>query len=99
LIFHYQENGLIISHINIVLLISSPVLFRNDRRQEFLDLFRTLRRKFDDEDGTMEETAFRALMDQRASKAFTMKEMDDNLEQLYQDGKLMKSDGILYIID
>lgn len=47
----------------------------------------------------MDETAFRALIDQRAAKPFSLKELDDNLEYLYQEGKLMKSDGILYIID
>jgi hypothetical protein len=62
-------------------------------------LFRTLRPRFDDEDGTMEEAAFRMLVDRNASKTFALKEVDDNLEFLYQEGKLMKSDGILYIID
>lgn len=71
----------------------------NNRREEFLDLFRTLRPRFDDDDGTMEEAAFRILVDRRASKPFTLKEVDDNLDFLYQEGKLMKSDGILYIID
>jgi hypothetical protein len=72
---------------------------RNNRREEFLNLFRTLRPRFDDEDGTMEEAAFRILVDRKGSKTFTLKEVDDNLDFLYQEGKLMKSDGILYIID
>lgn len=47
----------------------------------------------------MEEAAFRILVDRRATKTFSLKELDDNLDFLVREGKLMKSDGILYIID
>jgi len=71
----------------------------DNRREEFLNLFHTYRRIFDDEDGTMEESAFRTLISQKAVKPFTEAELNANLEFLYQDGKLMKSDGVLYIVD
>jgi len=46
----------------------------------------------------MEELAFRALIGQKADKPFTPQELDDNLDYLYKEGKLMKSEGILYVI-
>jgi hypothetical protein len=69
------------------------------RREEFLNLFRTFRRVFDDEDGAMEESAFRTLIGQKAVRPFSAEELDDNLAYLYSEGKLMKSDGVLYVID
>ena len=62
-------------------------------------MFLTCRPQFDDEDGTMEEAAFRSLVEKKAKSPFSVKEVDDHLEFLYEEGKLMKSDGILYIID
>lgn len=47
----------------------------------------------------MEESAFRTLISQKAVKPFSAKELDDNLEHLYQQGKLMQSEGVLYMID
>jgi len=47
----------------------------------------------------MEGTAFRTLIGQKAVKPFSPAELDDNLEYLYQQGKLMESDGVLYVID
>ena len=47
----------------------------------------------------MEEKTFRTLIAQKAVKPFSPAELDDNLEYLYQEAKLMKSDGILYVID
>ena len=72
---------------------------RNKRREEFLDVFRTVRPRFDYEDGVMEEAAFRILFDRKCSKNFSLHEFDDNLEFLEQQGKLMRSDGMIYIID
>jgi len=70
-----------------------------DRREEFLNVFQSLRRKFDEDDGMMDESEFIATMTNRAEKAFTKAEIDKHLEYLYQEGRLMKSDGVLYIID
>ncbi len=69
------------------------------RREDFLNLFRTLRRKFDEEDGMMEETQFLASVIDHAEKPFTEAEIKSHLEYLCKEGKLMKSDGMLYIID
>ncbi len=70
-----------------------------DRREDFLDLFRTLRPKFDEEDGMMEETQFLASVIDHAEKPFTRAEIDIHMEYLYKEGKVMKSDGMLYVID
>ena len=64
-----------------------------------MTFFQSLRRKFDEDDGMMEESEFIANMANRAEKAFTKAEIDAHLEHLYQEGRLMKSDGVLYIID
>jgi hypothetical protein len=47
----------------------------------------------------MDEAAFRTLIVQKAVTPFSAKELDENLECLFQEGKLMRSDGVLYIID
>ena len=69
------------------------------RREEFLNLFGSLRQTFYDQDGAMEEKVFRCLIAYKADKQFSPAELDDNLEYLYQQGKLMESDGVLYVID
>lgn len=71
------------------------------RYEQFLSVFRTLRRKIDD--GTIEETEFRKLVvnqQQDPSKLpFSAEEVDSHVEKLCQEGKVMKSDGALYLID
>lgn len=70
-----------------------------DRREEFLNVFQSLRRKFEEDDGMMDESEFMANISNRAENAFTKAEIHTHLEHLYQAGRLMKSDGVLYIID
>ena len=64
-----------------------------------MNVFQSLRRKFDEDDGMMDESKFIASVTNRAEKAFAKAEIDTHLEYLYQEGRLMKSDGVLYIID
>ena len=47
----------------------------------------------------MNESDFMTIMTNRAEKAFTNAEIDSHLKYLCQEGRLMKSDGVLYIID
>jgi hypothetical protein len=51
------------------------------------------------DDGTIEETEFRKLVNQQASKSFSVDEVDAHVEKLCEEGKVMKSDGTIYIID
>jgi hypothetical protein len=67
------------------------------RNEQFLSIFRSLRLKIDD--GTIEETEFRKLVNQQASKSFSVDEVDAHVEKLCEEGKIMKSDGTIYIID
>lgn len=67
------------------------------RREEFLSIFRAIRQKFDDEDGTMQASTFRALVAKKnTGKPFEPKEIDDHLQYLCDKGQLMQSDGVLY---
>jgi hypothetical protein len=68
------------------------------RYEDFLSIFRTLRRKIDD--GTINEAEFRTLVNQQAAtKPFSVDEVNTHIEALCEEGKVMKSDGNLYIID
>ena len=76
------------------------------RYKAFLSIFQMLRMKA--EDGTIEESHFRKLVNvecskpsssSRLSKPFSDDELDQHLEKLYEDGKVMRSSGTLYIID
>lgn len=70
----------------------------NSRYEDFLSIFRTLRRKIDD--GTINEAEFRTLVNkQAATKPFSVDEVNTHIEALCEEGKVMKSDGNLYIID
>lgn len=69
------------------------------KRNQFLSIFRALRPKFDDEDGTMDETTFRKAMIAKSDNGFTEADVNEHLQYLCNNGKLMQSDGMLYIID
>ena len=53
--------------------------------------------KFDE--GLVEELEFRELVNQRATQKFSADEIDIHVQKLCDDGKVMKSDGTIYIID
>lgn len=76
----------------------STFSYRN-RHEEFLSIFRELRRRFDDDDGAIDEDTFRTMVTQKAKEPFTPHEIDTHLDALCEQGKVMKSDGVLYIID
>ena len=67
------------------------------RYDEFLSTFQTVWMKVDEEE--ISETRFRQLFQQLSSKSpFSPEEVDANIEQLCNEGKLMKSDGTLFKI-
>jgi hypothetical protein len=54
------------------------------------------------DDGTIEETEFRKLVNEQTTNSkqpFSIDEVDAHIEALCEEGKMMKSDGTLYIID
>jgi hypothetical protein len=54
------------------------------------------------DDGTIEETEFRKLVNEQTTSSkqpFSKDEVDAHIEALCEEGKMMKSDGTLYIID
>lgn len=57
--------------------------------------------KFDD-DGAIEENRFMELVNEASPKEmepFSKDEINRHLEALSEQGKVMKSDGVIYIID
>ena len=75
------------------------VLLGNRKREQFLSIFRTLRPKFDEDDGAMDENMFRDFMIAQSKNTFTKAEVDEHLRFLCDDGRLMQADGMLYTID
>jgi hypothetical protein len=54
------------------------------------------------EDGTIEESHFRQLVNERSTAGtctFSDDEINTHLDKLCDDGKVMRSSGTLYIID
>lgn len=77
--------------------ISHFFLKSHRRYDEFLSTFQTVWMKVDEEE--IPEARFRQLFRQLTSKSpFTPEELDANIEQLCNEGKLMKSDGTLFKI-
>jgi hypothetical protein len=53
--------------------------------------------KVDDEE--VSEEMFRQLFNELTSDSFAKEELDEHIQSLCNEGKLMKSDGMLYKID
>eukprot|EP00934_Nitzschia_sp_Nitz4_P007737 Nitzschia sp. Nitz4//scaffold1_size375055//269907//271215//NITZ4_000306-RA/size375055-augustus-gene-0.723-mRNA-1//-1//CDS//3329541135//7727//frame0 len=69
------------------------------RHDEFLSIFRSLRRKFEDEDGALDVSTFQSLVNKQATIPFSPNATRRHLTPLIEEGRLMKSEGVLYIID
>jgi hypothetical protein len=73
------------------------------RFEQFLSIFRAIRQRIDD--GTIEETEFEKLVNAQAetsastTKPYSKEEVEAHLETLSGQGKVMKSEGTIYIID
>lgn len=53
--------------------------------------------RIDDEE--VNEDRFKAIFQQQTGNSFAPSELDDHIQSLCNEGKLMKSDGVLYKID
>jgi hypothetical protein len=74
---------------------------RNRRFEEFLSVFRGLRMKIDD-DGAIEEEKFLAMVNELSPKEirpFSEDEIQCHIKALSDQGKIMKSDGIIYMVE
>jgi hypothetical protein len=67
------------------------------RYDEFLTTLRTLWIRVDDEE--VSEDQFKRLFHELTLNSFAPSEVDDHIQSLCNEGKLMKSDGMLYKID
>jgi hypothetical protein len=73
------------------------------RFDQFLSIFRVIRLRIDD--GTIDETEFEKLVNAQAetsastTKPYSKEEVEAHLETLSGQGKVMKSEGTIYIID
>ncbi|KAG7346418.1 hypothetical protein IV203_005486 [Nitzschia inconspicua] len=77
---------------------ASGRFIRTDSRyDEFLSTLRTVWMRVEDEE--VNEERFKSLFHQLTSNTFTPGELDGHIESLCKEGKLMKSDGMLYKID
>lgn len=73
------------------------------RFEQFLSIFQVIRLRIDD--GVIEEIEFEKLVNAQAeasadiTKSYSKQELDSHLETLSGQGKVMKSEGTIYIID
>jgi hypothetical protein len=73
----------------------------NRRFEQFLSVFRGLRMKIDD-DGAIEEKKFLAMVNEFSPKEirpFSEDEVECHIKTLSDQGKIMKSDGIIYMVE
>jgi len=67
------------------------------RHDEFLSTCRTVWMRVDDEE--VSEDKFLKLFNELTSNSFAEQELEWHIQSLCDEGKLMKSDGMLYKID
>jgi hypothetical protein len=82
-------------------LVNESLPFCHDSRyNEFLSIFQTLRLQIDgDEDGQISEDQFKQRFQSMTDKSpFDIDELDGHITSLCNEGKIMKSDGVLYLI-
>jgi len=73
-----------------------PFSAETRKYEDFLAVFQKLLPKFDE--NTIPEDHFHSLV-AKTSKSFDTDEINQHLDKLCNEGKLMKSDGVLYFID
>lgn len=72
------------------------MIFGRSRFVQFMTIFNRIRLRMDD--GTIEEDDFVKQVNTEAVRPYDKNEIDSFLDRLSEQGKVMKSDGNIYII-